>query len=85
MCRILKPAAENLVYHHRFGDDDYLDDITLDLGRYLNKDRKQLPEDPVNSSDTLSDGGVISSRLMDRTANVDVRMPVTCYEKSAFA
>jgi hypothetical protein len=41
MCQILKPAAENLVYHHRLDDGDALDDIALDLGRYLNKDKKQ--------------------------------------------
>jgi hypothetical protein len=75
MCRILQPAAENLVYHYRFGDDDDLDNIALDLGRYLDKDRKQLPEDPVHSSDISRDGGAVLSRLMDRTANVDVRMP----------
>ena len=40
MCRILSRVAENLVYHYRLRDDDELDDIALNLGRYLNKGRK---------------------------------------------
>jgi hypothetical protein len=48
MCRILKPAADNLVYHHRLSDDDNLDDIALDLGRHLNKDKLES-NSPENS------------------------------------
>jgi hypothetical protein len=35
MCQILEPAAESLVYHHRLSDDDDLEDVAQDLGRYL--------------------------------------------------
>jgi hypothetical protein len=43
MCQILKPAAENLVYHHRLSDDDDLEDVALAVERYLNKDWKRDP------------------------------------------
>jgi hypothetical protein len=39
MCQILKLAVENLIYYNRLNNNNNLDDIVLDLGRYLNKDK----------------------------------------------
>ena len=41
MCRILQPAAENLIYRHQLDHNDDLDDIVLRLERYLNQNKKQ--------------------------------------------
>lgn len=46
MCRILQPATEHLVYHHRLCDDDDLDDIALGLEQYLNKAKRRRIEKP---------------------------------------
>ncbi len=54
---------------------DHNNDIALDLGRYLNKDTKQLSEDLLNLSDILNDGGVTTGRLIDSTANIDIHIP----------
>jgi hypothetical protein len=37
--QILKSAAENLIYYNRLNNNDNLDDIALNLRRYLNKNR----------------------------------------------
>jgi hypothetical protein len=62
MCRILSRAAENLVYHYGLRDDNELDDIALDLGRYLSKDRKQLPGNSASPSSASSDGSDLSNQ-----------------------
>jgi hypothetical protein len=62
------------VYHHRLSDDDDLEDVALDVERYLNKDWKRDPGKHVSPPGASSDRGATLERRIDRMANVDERM-----------
>jgi hypothetical protein len=59
------------VYHHCLNNDDDLEDVAQDLGRYLNKNWKRECGQHVSRPDTSSDRGATPRK---RIANVDEGM-----------